>query len=100
MDRETDDQLTTVQNSYITPLLIVIYIIASLALITSVLVIIGTCCICFKDKLPWSKVLFAACVVITFLAILCFILSLGMSAATAGSHYGCHYIEIGLQNKS
>lgn len=92
MDRQTDDQLTTVQNSYLTPFLILIYVIAALALITAIVVIIATTCICFRDKLAWSKVIFGACVVVTILAILCFILSLVMSVATAGSHYGCHYI--------
>lgn len=33
------------------------------------------------------------------MGILCFVLSLGMSAATVGSHYGCNYVETGILTK-
>jgi len=92
MNNKTDTKLTEIQNSYISPILIVIYIIAGLTILFSIVAIVSTCIICIKSKWATRKVLYAAVAVLTVLGLLVFILSIALSGSTAGVHYMCHYV--------
>jgi hypothetical protein len=72
-----------------------LYIIAGLAILFAIILLISTIMISWKNRIP-SKIFYSSCTILSIIGILFFILSLAMSAATAGTHYGCHYIEKGI----
>lgn len=100
MDKNTDNKLQEVQDKYILPLSIVIYAMAGVVLGFSVVLILSALCICCCKKFTCRRLVYLSCVVLTLMGILCFLVSLLMSAATAGSHYGCHYVEGSLQTRA
>ncbi len=100
LDKKTDNQLTTVQDSGITPISIAIYVLASLSLVFSIILIVSALFICQCNKFSIRKLIYPSCFIISIIGILFFIISLVMSAATMGTHYACHYIDIGLQTKA
>ena len=74
--------------------------LASIAIVFSIVAIVATIMICFKDHENCTKVLYSACVILTLIGIVFFIFAIGMSALVGGTHYGCSYIEVGLKNKT
>lgn len=100
LDKKTDNQLTTGQNIGITPISVAIYVLAALSLLFSIILIISAICVCQCNKFSIRKLMYPSCFFISIIGILFFIISLVMSAATMGTHYACHYIDIGLQTKA
>lgn len=100
MDQETDAKMETYQKTIVSPLSIFIYVLAALVIVAAIVLIIASLMICLKDKIACTKVLYGSCTVLTLAGIIFFILSIAMSAGTAGTHYGCSYVEVGLKNKT
>lgn len=92
MDKQTNQKFETYQSMIVSPLSVVIYVVAALAILAAVVIIVAAVMICVKEKLACTRVLYGACGAITVAGIFFFVLSIGMSAGTAGTHYGCSYI--------
>ena len=91
--------MSSVQSKYVSPLLVVTYIIACLIIVASIVIMVASFMICCYDMFNCRKLVYGMCGVLTLLGILCFVLSLLLSAATLTTHYGCNYVETGIQTK-
>lgn len=88
------------QDKYVGPIYIVTYVIAGVVILFSLVILICTFCVCCSLKYNYRKGIYFSCAFLTFMGILLFILSLVASGVTAGTHYGCQYVEVALNNRS
>lgn len=93
MNENSDQKMTEMQNNYVTPLLIIVYVISSLVILFAIVLFVVTCMICCYNRFNRRKILYFSIGVLTVLGILTFLLALLFSVSTAGVHYGCHYVE-------
>lgn len=81
-------------------MILAIYIIAGVVIVFSALAFISTCAICVCKIFSCRNFLYIFCFILTIAGILCFVLAIATSLLTAGTHYGCQYIEGGITSKS
>ncbi len=79
---------------------IIIYVIAGVVIVFSVITFFASCAICVGKMYSCRIFLYSGCCILSIAGIICFAISLLMSVTTAGLHYGCQYVEGGLQTKS
>jgi hypothetical protein len=100
LDANIDLKLENAEKNFVNPISIAIYAMAAISLFFCVLVFIAALMVCICKKFSCRYLLYCSCTFLTLLGILCFALALVFSVTTAGTHYGCHYVEGSLQTRA
>lgn len=89
MDRKSDSQMTEAQNKYVSPFLLIMYLLSTVILILSLFTIAITILVFMLRKLNLRKLLYPSCICAGILVFIAFILAALASMAVVGTHFGC-----------